>query len=230
MNVVVITMKDEIIKKYNLVDFTKYDSLFDMDARIKGEELYKKNPFQNLLYKNNVVSGKIEDAEVSIEFEGTNIVKTSCTCCNYNCKHVYALLIESTLKGNYPILKKVSKDLYKDYYNTFSKVEDFIKEVYHLASKEDQKELDKYISLYKDTRLPRFKKILDTDTTQLGHLSIISEMIEQKEAITKVYQEISKMKEMLKEEERAKKEEQKELRDAAKWAFLIGLFWPNRKK
>ena len=50
MNVVVITMKEEIIKKYNLVDFTKYDSLFDMDARFKGEELYKKNPFQNLLY------------------------------------------------------------------------------------------------------------------------------------------------------------------------------------
>ena len=37
----------EYIKKYNLIDFIKYDSYFSIEIRIRGDKVYKKNKITN---------------------------------------------------------------------------------------------------------------------------------------------------------------------------------------
>ena len=118
------TLKEKInkyIKKYRLVDYTKYDSYFDMDIQIKGDRVYKNNTISNFKYENNIASCKIKGTDiydVKIEFDKEdNIINTYCTCPYFkngnNCKHIYALLIKSKYEDNYYKLDKKLNKVYK---------------------------------------------------------------------------------------------------------------------
>lgn len=225
-------MKEEIIKeyiiKYNLIDFTKYDSLFDIEVRIRGDKLYKNYPFQNLSLKDNTIISNIKEYKVLIEFDNnSNIMKMSCSCPYYesgkNCKHLYALLIESKLKDNYSKLKKIGNDLYDDFLNAYHNVEQLIKERYDKCIEEDKKELDKYMSYYHNNRIPRYKKLLEQDSTQLGELLMISEIDREKNKLIKIYNDVESLKNIIK----IKEQEEKKI---ASLALLQGLFDSSKKE
>jgi hypothetical protein len=227
-----IIMKEEIIKeyiiKYNLIDFTKYDSLFDIEVRIRGDKLYKNYPFQNLSLKDNTIISNIKEYKVLIEFDNnSNIMKMSCSCPYYesgkNCKHLYALLIESKLKDNYSKLKKIGNDLYDDFLNAYHNVEQLIKERYDKCIEEDKKELDKYMSYYHNNRIPRYKKLLEQDSTQLGELLMISEIDREKNKLIKIYNDVESLKNIIK----IKEQEEKKI---ASLALLQGLFDSSKKE
>lgn len=185
------------IKKYNLIDFIRYDSLFDMDIRIKGDKVYKSNSISNYSFKNNIAYCKLKGTEiydVSIEFDKKdNIIKTNCTCPYFkkgnNCKHLYALLIKSKLESNYDKLINIQNKVFYQYSNLLNSMIEYFNNNIQCYTKSGIEKINNFISHYRDERIPRFKKILSYDLNQIGYLSTIIEIQEEKKTMFNKYRE-----------------------------------------
>lgn len=87
----------------------KYDELFPVNIRHRGEEYYLSGKVHNVNYLNNTYTCQVKGSktyDVSITFDKNDLLKSaSCTCpyfSKYNlyCKHMYALLYKEKLKDN----------------------------------------------------------------------------------------------------------------------------------
>ncbi len=91
----------------------KYESLFSIPIRHRGEEYSGLAKVQNLNIDNNIYLCQVlgqKQYDVSITFDKSdNIKSASCTCPYYSkynsyCKHIYALLYQEKIKDNKPII------------------------------------------------------------------------------------------------------------------------------
>ena len=135
--------RNEYIEKYNIIDFARYDDLFDILVINKGYKLYKDNAIFDYTYKNNKASCNIKDYDLSIEFDkDNNIINMNCSCPYYkkgnNCKHLYALLIESKMKDNYEKLNNIINNSLEEYIKTFKIIKKYFRWNLYKYSKEDQ--------------------------------------------------------------------------------------------
>ena len=193
-----IQKQKEYIKKYDLIDFTKYDSYFDIRVRLKGDNVYKSYDISDYTYENNKASCKMKGTEiydVSIEFDNKdNIKKTYCTCpyCKKgnNCKHLYALLIKSKLESNYDKLINIRNKVYDEYLNVFNSCYNYFKDNIKKYSKEDIVDINFFLSYYQEKRIPRIKTLMTHNFNQYSYLMNIIEIQEEKERIVKSFKEI----------------------------------------
>ena len=193
-----IQKQKEYIKKYDLIDFTKYYSYFDIRVRMKGDNVYKNYDITDYTYENNKASCKmkgIEVYDVSIEFDNKdNIKKTYCTCLyckkGNNCKHLYALLIKSKLESNYDKLINIRNKVYEEYLNVFNSCYNYFKDNISKYSKEDIDDINSFLLYFQEKRIPRIKTIMTHNLNQTGYLMNIIEIQEEKERIVKSFKEI----------------------------------------
>lgn len=193
-----IQKEKEYIKKYDLIDYTKYDSYFDIRVRMKGDNVYKNYDILGYTYENNKASCKMKGTEiydVSIEFDNKdNIKKTNCTCpyCKKgnNCKHIYALLIKSKLESNFNKLINIRNKVYDEYLNVFNSCYNYFKENVSKYSKDDIEDINKFLLYYQEKRIPRIKTIMSYELNQTGYLNTIIEIQEEKERIVNAFKEI----------------------------------------
>lgn len=91
----------------------KYESLFSIQIRHRGEEYSGLGKVQNLNIDNDIYSCQVlgqKQYDVSITFDKSdNIKSASCTCPYYSkynsyCKHIYALLYQEKIKDNKPVI------------------------------------------------------------------------------------------------------------------------------
>lgn len=193
-----IQKQKEYIKKYDLIDFTKYYSYFDLRVRLKGDNVYKYYDITDYTYENNKASCKMKGTEiydVSIEFDNKdNIKKSNCTCpyCKKgnNCKHIYALLIKSKLESNFNKLINIRNKVFDEYLNVFNSCYNYFKENVSKYSKDDIEDINRFLSYYKEKRIPRIKTIMTHNFNQYSYLMNIIEIQEEKERIVKSFKEI----------------------------------------
>lgn len=194
----IIKKEKEYIYKYDLIDFTKYDSYFDLNVRMKGDNVYKNYDILDYTYENNKASCKMKGTEiydVSIEFDNKdNIKKTYCTCpyCKKgnNCKHLYALLIKSKLESNFDKLINIRQKVYEECLNVFNSCYNYFKENVSKYSKDDIEDINKFLLYYQEKRIPRIKTIMSHELNQTGYLMTIIEIQEEKERIVNAFKEI----------------------------------------
>ena len=193
-----IQKQKEYIKKYNLIDFTKYYSYFDIRVRMKGDNVYKSYDITDYTYENNKASCKMKGTEVYdvfIEFDNKdNIKKTYCTChyCKKgnNCKHLYALLIKSKLESNFDKLINIRNKVYDEYLNEFNNCYNYFKENISKYTKDDIEDINTFLLYYQEKRIPRIKTIMSHELNQTGYLMTIIEIKEEKERIVNAFKEI----------------------------------------
>ena len=196
-----IKKEKEYIKKYNLIDFMKYDSYFNIEIRIRGDRVYKNNKIKDYSYDKNIASCKIEGTEiydVSIEFDNkNNIINTHCTCpyCEKgnNCKHMYALLIKSKLEDNYEKLVNIQKKSFEEYLNIFKNCKEYFKDNIKKYSKSGIEEINNFISYYENNRISRFNIILNRNLNQIGYLCTIIEVQEGKQRMVEDFKKVREL-------------------------------------
>lgn len=190
--------KNKIIKESKIIDFSDYNILFDDFVIKRGNKLFKDNKIKQLKISNNKYSCTIEGTQVYklfIEFdENNNINKMKCNCPYYekgnNCKHLYALLIETKLKDNYDKLiilknKKLNKlkkqfKLYKEHLiNNINKYTEY-----------NQKIINIFIDYYEKELIPKYEKLDDNEMSQNEFLEMIEEMQYKINTMKDLYYEI----------------------------------------
>lgn len=191
---------NNIKKKLNLNNIDSYNKFFKPEIITKGDKLFKSNKIKNYKKCNNdyscVISGT-DNYDVFISYDKSDNIKSmSCTCPYFkkgnNCKHIYALIIESKLKESYKKLVKYEKQSFKIYKKEFNYFKYYFSKNISYYSEEDINKINNLIDLYKNDRIVRFKKLLGMDTTLIGYLSISSELDSELYEMKKKFMEIMK--------------------------------------
>ena len=181
----------EYIEDYNLIDFIKYNSLFKEKIRARGDKVFKSDSILDYSFENNRATCKISGTdtyELSIKFDkNDNITKMSCTCPYYkkgnNCKHLYALLIKAKLEDNYDKLIGLQSRKLIEYSSLLDRCSDYFEENIIKYSSEDINNINKFLSYYKDYRIPTLNKMISKDSSQEKYLQNVIKVQEEKQDI-----------------------------------------------
>lgn len=147
-----------VIERLNIFDKKKYNDLFPVQIRIRGENYYESGKIYNYKKSNNKYSCIIKGSHeynVSISFKkGTDeIINASCTCPyfsdkNQKCKHIYALLYKIKCENN---KEKIIKEIDSILNDIEKMIDNSIRYIDNNKSnfpKNDIKEFQSYIHKY----------------------------------------------------------------------------------
>ena len=100
-------------KKLKLIDINKYEDLFNKEDIASVKDVLKKKNIYKLKQSNNSYTCNVlKEHDVTLEFDGKEIIKATCTCNKHKkyCKHIYLLLYKVITNSNKDKLAKELMD------------------------------------------------------------------------------------------------------------------------